>query len=101
MMRRGVRCVFCRSYRSEIYPPGSSFHGGIDKENGICKGNVFGQVGSPLLARDHANARVRLKTFRGPFSEPRTNAIVGAQCIAAGKNQAACTTGVSQSGSSG
>src|SRR5579862_3192741 len=51
-------------------------------------GDVLGQVGRPLLARQYAHRRHSLESLFSPRSQPRAHAIIAAQRIAAGENQA-------------
>lgn len=50
--------------------------GAIDKEGAISVGEVFGEVGCPLVAGDHADGWVVAVVFLGPGGEMRTDAII-------------------------
>jgi hypothetical protein len=73
----------------EVDGAGRRINGTIDEEDGLGRGDFFGQLGSPLLAGYDTEGGFRLETLLGPLSEPRTHTIISAQRIAAGENDAA------------
>ena len=74
--------------------PGADVKGAIDKENGLRLGDFFGQVGSPLLARDDAHRGIGGKALLRPVGQPGAHAVIAAQGIAASEDEAADGIGV-------
>ena len=52
-------------------------------------GQVFGQLGGPLLAGEDADGGVLTEPLFGPISKPGADAVIAAQGVAARENQAA------------
>ncbi len=85
-------CVFAAVHmscnRNELHSSGHGIDRGINKKNGIGIGYIFREIGRPLLASENANAGVVAESMRGPLGKPRPDAIVAAQRVATGENQA-------------
>ena len=62
--------------------------GAIDKEDRLGAGNVFGEFGSPLVAADDFDGWLVLKAVFGPIGKPGADAIVAAEGVAAGQDEA-------------
>ena len=60
----------------------------IDKQDGVSAGDVFGQLGSPLMVGEDAHAGLVSKAPFGPLGKPKPDAVIGAQRVAAGEDEA-------------
>ena len=98
VMRRDVHRVFSWRNRDQADASRSGLDRRVDEEDRFSGGDVFGQVGRPLLPRNHPNTGVPTKTFCSPFGEPRSDAIITTQRVATGKHQAKNRTGLSHAG---
>lgn len=65
---------------------GGGFDGAVEKEDSLRLGNVFREVGSPLLTGDCANLRLIREALFGPVGEPGADAVVSAEGVAAGED---------------
>jgi hypothetical protein len=57
---------------------GGCVDGAVEEECGFRLGEVFGEVGGPLMAGDYADRGVCAIVVFGPGGEVRTDAVVGA-----------------------
>lgn len=67
---------------------GSGFRGAIDENHRFRKGDFFGQFRGPLLTGQDAHTGFVAKSLRGPFCEPRPEAVIFTECVAAGEDEA-------------
>ena len=67
---------------------GFGFDRAIDKQDGLSAGNVFSQFRSPLMVSDDAHAGLCGEALLSPFGKPKSDAVISAQRVAAGKNEA-------------
>jgi hypothetical protein len=74
--------------RGQHYRSGSGGGRAIDKQHGPGVGNLLGQLRRPLLAGDDADAVFPAESLFDPGRQPRTNAVIPAQRIAAGEDEA-------------
>ena len=73
---------------------GGRGYGTVDKEGGLGAGDVFGEVGGPLLAVDCLDFGVGGEVIDGPVAEPGAYAVVAAKGVAAGEDETAGLGGV-------
>jgi len=60
----------------------------VDEHDSLGAGDVFGQFGGPLMAGQRLNFRVLAKALLGPAGKTKPDAVIAAQRISAGKDQA-------------
>ncbi len=89
VMRGEARRLIGGLNGSEFDLTGSGFGGAIDEEHGLCGRDILCQFGGPLLPGQDAHGRFGAELLFGPFSEPWSKAIIAAQRVAAGENEAA------------
>lgn len=74
--------------RDEAHCSGAAIDGGVDKDCGVCRRNFEGKIGCPLLTGNGANAGVKGEVPGYPVGQMRADAIVAAEGVAAGEDEA-------------
>jgi len=72
---------------AQLYGARSGLDGAVDEEDCLGLGDVFGEVGGPLLPGDYVDFRLRCEVLLGPFGQPGANAVVAAQGVATGEDE--------------
>ena len=72
----------------QVERAGFGAKGAIDKQDGLSAGNVFSKFRSPLMVSDDAHAGLCGEALLSPFGKPKSDAVISAQRVAAGKNEA-------------
>ena len=67
---------------------GRGIEGAIDEEDGLRMGDVFGELGGPLRECDYAKIRLAGEALLGAFGKPKADAVISAQRVAAGEDEA-------------
>jgi len=66
---------------------GIGFDRAVDEKDRAGLGDVYGEVGGPLLARDYADFGLRGEVLLGPVGEPGADAVVAAEGVATGEDE--------------
>ena len=69
--------------------PSLGLDGTVDEEHTVGLGDLFGQVRGPLLAGNRTDFWGFVELLFRPLSKPRPYAIIGAEGVAAGEDEAA------------